>query len=207
MVRKTKVETEKTRQDIIAAARDMFAAHGVTRTTLEQIAHAAGVTRGAVYWHFANKLDLMVALRDDVLMPLIEGLQETLQVENGRDALSAVEAFLLMHIDRLEQDPVMRQTFEVLMNKCEYVGEFGVLLQCAFERTHDKHERLEMAYARAIEQKVMRGNIEPVAAALDTHAFMHGIVRLWIGKSASEDNAFRPLCRQMVRDHIRLRRA
>ncbi|MFA9441736.1 TetR family transcriptional regulator [Uliginosibacterium sp. sgz301328] len=207
MVRKTKVETEKTRQDIIAAARDMFAEHGVTRTTLEQIAHAAGVTRGAVYWHFANKLDLMVALRDDVLMPLIEELQDTLQVEDGRDPLTAIESFLLMHIDRLEADPVMRQTFEVLMNKCEYVGEFGVLLQCAFERTHDKHQRLEHAYARAIEHGSMRGGVDPVAAALDTHAFMYGIVRLWIGKSAAEDNSFRPLCRQMVRDHIQLRRA
>ncbi|MFT4174991.1 MAG: TetR family transcriptional regulator [Rhodocyclaceae bacterium] len=207
MVRKTKAETEKTRNDIIAAARDMFAEHGVTRTTLEQIAQAAGVTRGAIYWHFANKLDLMVALRDDVLMPLLDELQTALQIDGGRDPLDAIEAFLLTHIDRLETEPAMRQTFEVLMNKCEYVGEFGQLLQCAFEHSRDKLEHLEVAYAKAIEFGSMRTSVTPKAAANDTHAFMHGVVRLWIGKSATEENTFRPLCRQMVRDHIKLRRA
>jgi TetR/AcrR family transcriptional regulator, acrAB operon repressor len=207
MVRKTKAETEKTRNDIIAAARNMFAEHGVTRTTLEQIAQAAGVTRGAVYWHFANKLDLMVALRDDILVPLLDDLQTALQVDDKRDPLDAIEAFLLTHIDRLETEPAMRQTFEVLMNKCEYVGEFGQLLQCALEQSRDKHKHLEQAYARAIECGSMRPIINAEAAARDTHAFMHGVMWLWIGRSATEENIFRPLTRQMLRDHMKLRRA
>ena len=54
MVRKSKSETEQTRQDIITAARKIFAARGVSRSTLEQIANEAGVTRGAIYWHFKD---------------------------------------------------------------------------------------------------------------------------------------------------------
>jgi hypothetical protein len=36
---------------VLAAAIDVFLERGVTRATLEQIARAAGVTRGAIYWH------------------------------------------------------------------------------------------------------------------------------------------------------------
>jgi TetR/AcrR family acrAB operon transcriptional repressor len=57
-VRRTKKESEQTRRQIIAAARRVFARQGVRRTTLEEVARAAGVTRGAIYWHFAGKTEL-----------------------------------------------------------------------------------------------------------------------------------------------------
>ena len=55
MVRKTKEEAEQTRKELIQAARRVFHQCGVSRSTLEKIAKAAGVTRGAVYWHFKDK--------------------------------------------------------------------------------------------------------------------------------------------------------
>ena len=48
MARKTKIDTEQTRTQIIAAARKVFAERGVSRTTFAQIAAEAGVTRGAI---------------------------------------------------------------------------------------------------------------------------------------------------------------
>ncbi|MFC3291257.1 TetR family transcriptional regulator [Modicisalibacter luteus] len=41
----------------------------MARTSHEQIAGHAGMTRGAVYWHFKNKADLFHALLDRVRMP------------------------------------------------------------------------------------------------------------------------------------------
>ncbi len=55
---KTKQKAEETRQQILDAAVREFSAHGVSRTSLTDIAIAAGVTRGAIYWHFKNKVDL-----------------------------------------------------------------------------------------------------------------------------------------------------
>ena len=54
MVRKTKEEAEQTRKDILNAARIVFHECGVSRSSLEKIAKAAGVTRGAIYWHFKD---------------------------------------------------------------------------------------------------------------------------------------------------------
>ena len=58
MARKTKQQAEETRQQILDAAVREFSAHGVSGTSLTDIAAAAGVTRGAIYWHFKNKVDL-----------------------------------------------------------------------------------------------------------------------------------------------------
>jgi len=48
MVRRTKEEAEQTRDQILDAAEILFFERGVAHTSLEQIARAAGVTRGAV---------------------------------------------------------------------------------------------------------------------------------------------------------------
>lgn len=56
--KRTKAEALKTRQELIETAIAQFAQHGVSKTTLNDIADAANVTRGAIYWHFENKTQL-----------------------------------------------------------------------------------------------------------------------------------------------------
>ena len=64
MGRRTKVEAAQTRQEIIDAARRVFHERGVSRTSMENVAQAAGVSRGAIYWHFENKAALFYAMRE-----------------------------------------------------------------------------------------------------------------------------------------------
>ena len=66
MVRRTKEEAQETRAQIIEAAERAFYKRGVARTTLADIAELAGVTRGAIYWHFNNKAELVQALLDSL---------------------------------------------------------------------------------------------------------------------------------------------
>src|SRR3569623_238420 len=72
MVRRTKEEAQETRAHLLDAAERRFSEQGVTSTSLNDIARAAGVTRGALYHHFKNKTDLIEALLDRVMMPLTE---------------------------------------------------------------------------------------------------------------------------------------
>ena len=58
MARKKKEDAQKTRQLLIEAAIGEFATRGVANTTLTDIADAAKVTRGAVYWHFSSKAEI-----------------------------------------------------------------------------------------------------------------------------------------------------
>lgn len=62
MVRKCKEDAEKTRQAILESALDIFSEKGYAKTTFDEIAAHAGFTKGAVYWYFRNKADLVAAL-------------------------------------------------------------------------------------------------------------------------------------------------
>ncbi|MBR5599606.1 MAG: TetR family transcriptional regulator [Alphaproteobacteria bacterium] len=62
MARKSKEDAEKTRQAVIESALDVFSEKGYARATFDEIAQRAGFTKGAVYWYFRNKADLVAAL-------------------------------------------------------------------------------------------------------------------------------------------------
>ncbi|HEY8331957.1 MAG TPA: TetR family transcriptional regulator, partial [Pseudomonas sp.] len=85
-MRRTKEEAEQTRRALLAAAEQLFLEQGVAHTTLEQIARAAGVTRGALYWHFENKAHLFQAMLEQVRLPP-EQLAERLSTCGDRDPL------------------------------------------------------------------------------------------------------------------------
>lgn len=61
-MKKTKEEAALTRKELIDASLKVFGRKGYTRTTLEDIAGEAGVTRGAIYWHFGNKFEMFHAV-------------------------------------------------------------------------------------------------------------------------------------------------
>src|SRR3569832_2795775 len=70
MARRTKQDALATRDSILDTAEQLFEQQGVSRTTLQHIAAEAGVTRGAIYWHFHDKSDLFNAMMDRADMPL-----------------------------------------------------------------------------------------------------------------------------------------
>jgi TetR/AcrR family acrAB operon transcriptional repressor len=62
MARKTKADAEQTRKKILTAALDLFVAKGYERATFEDVARRIHLTKGAVYWHFKSKPDLLYEL-------------------------------------------------------------------------------------------------------------------------------------------------
>ena len=64
--------TAATRAALVAAGRTLFAEHGYAEVGTERLAHAAGVTRGALYHQFADKADLFAAVVEAVEIDLTE---------------------------------------------------------------------------------------------------------------------------------------
>ena len=62
MPRRTKEEAEQTRTAVLNSALDLFYEKGYSRTTFDEIAKRINLTKGAVYWHFRNKADLLAEL-------------------------------------------------------------------------------------------------------------------------------------------------
>ena len=64
-MRRTKEDAEQTRLAILASAMDIFYEKGYSKTTFDEIAKRINLTKGAVYWYFRNKPDIVAALIND----------------------------------------------------------------------------------------------------------------------------------------------
>src|ERR1700729_3259903 len=71
--RETQVaRSARTRGALLLAARELFAEKGFAATGREEIAERAGVTRGALYHHFASKRDVAAAVVDELTAELVD---------------------------------------------------------------------------------------------------------------------------------------
>lgn len=205
MVRKTKEEASRTRQQIIDAARQVFHQHGVARSTLEQVASTAGLTRGAVYWHFKDKMELFHAMRADVLDPTNERVDALLFSTAYTDPLDAIEAALKEFFRVLDECPTLRQVLEILVLRCELVDQL-VDVQAAIQRPcHEFLTKLEQVYHQAAAHGSLRGGLEPGAVALDTWLFVGGLLHALLEQHFTDN--FKSRINATITLHMSLRRA
>jgi AcrR family transcriptional regulator len=95
-----------TRNALVEAATDVFARRGFHAASLEQIADAAGFTRGAIYSNFSSKEDLLLAVVDrynDVLLEAFSGVLHDHIDDIGGDLSSATSAALWTY--QVHRDP------------------------------------------------------------------------------------------------------
>jgi AcrR family transcriptional regulator len=128
MARKTKAAAEETREKILDAAELLFFERGVTQTSLEHVAEAAGVTRGAIYWHFSDKVALFRALHARVRLPQ-EDMVEQAVTDGHPDPLGLLERISLDCMKTITTNLRLRRVYAILLLRCEYVGEMAEALK------------------------------------------------------------------------------
>jgi len=178
-MRRSKEDSLKTRQRIVLAARRVFARRGVSQTSIEHVARAAGATRGAVYGHFKGKDALFQCMREQVRLPLVDVMNEEL-LHRPDDPLGGVERYLLAVLEAMGSDGATRDTFHILNFKCEYVGTMADDMENQALRMADLADKLETAYRAASRRGMLRKGLSPRLAALNTSAFLLGLIRMWL---------------------------
>ena len=133
MARKTKEDALKTRETIIDAAVRIFAVRGVSRTTLVEIAQEAGVTRGAIYWHFKNKEDLLEVLWDDVFSPF-DAVNSAAETGEECDTLGLLKKTYLDLFRGLSQHPRRLQMLKIFLNNSESEDDQSYQMQLSHFR-------------------------------------------------------------------------
>lgn len=204
MVRKTKEEAEQTRKDIIDAARRVFHECGVSRSSLDRIAREAGVTRGAVYWHFKDKAEVFFAMRDAVFEPMQGSTDAILYSSSLINPLDAIEGSIREFFRVLEEDAEFREVFEIMVSRCEYVDEFASVEQEVGRPAQEFLEKIERMYRLAAEKGYLRAGVSPDAAARDTWAFTSGLLHLTLG--CRKGSGLEKDIPDMIAAHMALRR-
>lgn len=201
MARKTKEEALTTRAQIIDAARRVFHAEGVNRSTLDKVARAAGVTRGAVYWHFANKSELFLAVKQTYMceFDLLQSL-----LDDDATPLDAITQYLQALFSVLLENQTARETFEIILLRCEYVEEFHEVLQVITQPCTNILSAYERLYRAAAANQQLKPGLDPELLALDTMAFAIGTIRAIL--SGQLIDLYRGKTEQLVQAHMALRR-
>lgn len=179
MARCTKEEALATRHRLLDAAEHVFSEKGVSRSSLNDIALAAGATRGAIYWHFKNKTDLFHAMMERITMPMEDVLHQ-IQEEGDADPLDQLQRALMEALRKIETDAQTRRVFEVAILKVEYVEE-QIELQ---DRHRQCRDSAVQQMQRSLEQACTRRGVTlpwpAAAAAQGLHALMDGLIRNWL---------------------------
>lgn len=196
-----------TRARLIESARALFVASGVNSVGLEQIARHAGVTRGAVYWHFANKIDLMQVMLRELGWRLRDLLDRaTVTIVDG-DPLQRLEAELLWLARGVEADPVLRDGLAVVHSRCIYVDELAALSSQVQRGVSLFRLRIERAYREAGSCGILREGIDPQHAADDTCSFLSSWLSTYLGEgSPCAANMSRHSAKRALAVHFALRR-
>ena len=185
MARRTKEEAQETREQVLDAAEQVFRERGVGHASLAEVADAAGVTRGAIYHHFASKAELFEAMLARAEMPLdavFDAPHWTVA-----DPLAAVRETAIKALLHLTSCDRVRNIFEVAFLRCEYTDELAPVEQ----RHLQEREHCLGFCGSLLEQAVARGQLPPdTDTRLASHllyALIGGLMRDWVQAPDSFD--------------------
>jgi TetR/AcrR family acrAB operon transcriptional repressor len=179
MVRRTKEDALATRDSILDAAEQLFVKQGVSGTTLQHIATAAGVTRGAIYWHFVDKGGMFNAMMERVKMPL-ESAMQLLDQANATEPLEVLREYMMCVFRVTVEDPKARRVFEIATLKMEYLDELSAVRERRKQNQLVWMARTESRIREGIANGQVKAAVDPLAVALGLWAIMDGLIRAWL---------------------------
>lgn len=175
MARRTKEEALETRRCIMDAAVEVFFEKGVANATLNDIASRAGVTRGAVYWHFKNKLDVFDALHDQLQLSFADTIVEDLRNDHPHPLLQLERLCADLLID-LENNQHKFKVLSILFFKSDYTGEMAPFLQLQNARKKQNIDLFSRYFSRAKEHGHLSADVDALTLSMALMAYMTGIV-------------------------------
>lgn len=179
-MRRTREEAEQTRLSILDAAERLFQEKGLSSTTLEAISRAAGVTRGAFYWHFKDKVDLLAALCERRKLPQQELLSRA--AEQGHDdPLGLLEDAGHQMLAVFEADEGQQRLFRILSSH----GEDSEVADRIEKHNRDLFDMLRGVASQAQKDGSLNPDFAPEEAAVLLLATMNGLLAEWLRSSRS----------------------
>lgn len=186
MARKTKQQALVTRQHILDVALRLFSQQGVSSTSLVEIAKAAGVTRGAIYWHFKNKSALFSEIWE-LSESNIGELEIEYQAKFPDDPLSVLREILVYLLEATVTEERRRLLMEIIFHKCEFVGEMVVVQQAQRSICLESYDRIEQTLMHCINSQMLPENLNTRRAAILMRSYISGIMENWLFAPQSFD--------------------
>ncbi len=180
-MRRTREEALETRNQILDTAERVFSAKGVSRTSLADVADAAGVTRGAIYWHFKNKADVFQAMIERVVLPM-EDMVRAAADESAEDPLERIRAACVYVLKKTAEDRRVRRVLEIAFFKCEIDDDIKQLAGRQMDCRTEGMEMFQKALRNAIRRGQLAKTVDVRKATIGLMALIDGLLYNWLLK-------------------------
>lgn len=182
-MRRTKEEAAVTRATVLNAALSVFSAKGYAATSLDDIAAAAKVTRGAIYWHFKSKADLYNTLISELSARGADLVQKA--VAEGGTLLEILRRVFIRQCALIEEEKEARAVMELAMFKTGVDPDLQAGRRKQLQAGNALLEGITQAMQQGIAQGVLRDDLDPADMARAFIAFENGAIQLWLSTPRS----------------------
>jgi AcrR family transcriptional regulator len=170
------LQSQETANRILTQAMRIFLAKGYHGTSIEDITQAAKLTKGALYWHFHSKEDLLKRIVEEFEKRFLDGLIQAVKDVRG-DIHDKFEKFFRYNAAFSYYNRELCVSFTTLA--AELVGAHHGT-EPEFRRIYKKYQKfLSSLIIQGKKEKVFKKEIDPDLAALIIIAFHDGILIRW----------------------------
>jgi TetR/AcrR family acrAB operon transcriptional repressor len=173
-MRKTKEEAEKTKATILKSALKVFLKNGYSKTSLSEISKKAGYTRGAVYWHFKDKSEIL-----EKIISKFHGRFSSKQnniLESSLDPIQKINEMININLPLLFNNKEFRDFIELTWFKTE-IDQHEGLLQGKIAITKTFNDTISTLFKEASFEGLLKKGVDPEIAALSVTSIINGIYR------------------------------
>ena len=185
-MRRTKEDAETTRIAILDEAVRLFAEKGVAETSLEEIANAAKVSRGAIYWHFKNKMEIFDVLHERLYQPLSEMILKDMKLDHPFPLQKMQQLCIDLMLD-VADNKQKQYAITLFLIKMDYSGDLQKYRQPHRERKHANVDLFRHYFEKAIARKQLSAEQDPAALAMAVRCYLKGIVFEYLGDPETFD--------------------
>jgi len=164
-MRRTKEDAEQTRKAILASAMDMFYEKGYSKTTFDEIAKHINLTKGAVYWYFRNKPDIVAALINDFAGKYMEILGQFL-INNRTASFERIIKMQLFINKQIREDELFYKFLFFITCQMEWSEAIISKIQPSIEQTKQVTRNLFVEALKTLqEEKQIREDVDVLMIA------------------------------------------
>lgn len=172
-MRRTKAAALETRAKILESALDIFSEKSFSNASLTEIAANVGLTKGALYWHFKNKNDLLLQLMKEICK---HGEDKVKNLFNTPDSVGKLRKYYKDSLILLLKDDRNKKIHKIMTKRDEWPEDIQQSVRQIIKESIER-ERLmvEKFISKGQEEGRFRENISPTAVAVLISSIFHGL--------------------------------
>jgi TetR/AcrR family acrAB operon transcriptional repressor len=177
-MKKTKEDAALTRKVLIDAALSVFSHKGYAQATLEEVAKEAGVTRGAIYWHFGNKFEMFYAVLQELYKKASARVKKI--IDSDQRPLSKLQQLMIELFLIASNEEEFGIIEEVQLFKARKGEEFNRLYKDHVENVKYMRELLTGLIQEGIAAGELDSRLDPNVAIVALLSYIAGIKSAWL---------------------------